>query len=276
MNIKIIYFSGTGNTKLITEKISGYLTVPERSIDLIKAEDYIRDSKIEISLRQVSLLGLGFPVYDLLAPDIINEVIDKMPERNDPTPVFLFSTQAFIKGDCLNLISRKLKKKGYYVIKKRGFNCPSNGLCFYEDPNHSRYKHVRFEKNIEQNIEEFSDAVCSEFERFKLRNFHKGGLVFRIYNIIRKISRVIYGEKYYKDLEVNGDCNFCRLCEKKCPQSNLICQSGKIIIKKTNGCLRCLRCVAVCPSGAVSFSSSRKIGIYSKHVMMNLYDEANK
>lgn len=116
MKVKIIYFSGTGNTQLISEKIKHYIKSQNKTIELIKAEHYIKNYLAEFPPDNVSLLGIGFPVYDLLAPKIINDIIETLPKRKTPLPVFLFSTESFIKGDCLNIVARALRNKGYLTI----------------------------------------------------------------------------------------------------------------------------------------------------------------
>jgi NAD-dependent dihydropyrimidine dehydrogenase PreA subunit len=276
MKVKILYFSGTGNTQLITKKIKQNMTGQNRSIELIKADQFIRNYESEVSLTSISLLGIGFPVYDLLAPKLIMDIVKVLPDRVIPLPVFLYSTQSFIKGDCLNIVARALKEKGYFTILKKGFDCPSNGLCFYEDPNHPRYKHVRFEKNIEEKIQKFSFEIIIKHERFKTRSFHQAGPVFLFFDILRYFSRRLYGDKYYKNLKISASCSICKLCEKICPQDNFIFENNKMQIKASNGCMRCLKCVSLCPEGAVSFSSSEKKGKYNRVMMMKLYADANR
>ncbi|MCH5315428.1 MAG: nitroreductase family protein [Eubacterium sp.] len=51
----------------------------------------------------------------------------------------------------------------------------------------------------------------------------------------------------------NSLCIGCSLCDKDCPDSNFDIKNGKAHIR-SNDCLMCGHCVAVCPKGAVSIS----------------------
>lgn len=274
MKVRIIYFSGTGNTKLISEVLKNSFAGKEE-VKLVAIEDYLKGkSQLDLNSSDV-LIGVGFPIYDLLAPNIIHSFIEALPKAHYPIPVFIFSSMAFIKGDCHSIVAKALKKKGYYTISKIGFKCPSNGVATYEKPEHSRYRNVRFEKGIKTKILYFAVETINAYNRFLNKPFHRGGLIIPIYNVVRYFSEKLYGDKYYLDLRISNRCNVCKACVQACPDQNLKALDNRIIIKNDNGCLRCLRCVSLCPKNAISFTSTPKVATYSKQVMMKLYNEAN-
>jgi ferredoxin len=190
-------------------------------------------------------------------------------------PVFLYSTRAFIQGDCQNIIAKKLTDKGFYTIGKISFNTPSNGVYIYEKPDHGRYKHVRFEKGIVHKIEKFVNKTIIKYTLFMKKPFSGVGMILPFYNILRFISHKLYGKKYCMDLKINSNCNNCKLCVSLCPEKNLIDQDNHVIVKESNGCLRCLRCVCHCAQNAISFTSSTQIARYTGSVMKDLYWKTN-
>ncbi len=63
----LFYFSGTGNTKLISEAIKNRLS-ESMECDIVPITD---------SLVDIDLIRIGFPVYGFYCPSIIHEFIKK-------------------------------------------------------------------------------------------------------------------------------------------------------------------------------------------------------
>jgi ferredoxin len=274
MNISIIYFSGTGNTKLVSQLLRNEFQECGKT-DMIPVEGIISGRVGLEFLKEDFLLGIGFPIYDLSVPGIIDRLLLALPEAKNPLPVFIFSTMAFIKGDCHNILARALRNKGYYTIAKTGFRCPSNGIAIYERPDHKRHRNVRFEEGIGERIKHFARDTVESFERFKGKPFHVGGAVLPLFDLARYASERLYGDRYYKNLKVGSLCTQCGICVNKCPENNLKLENGRIKVIRDNHCLRCLRCVSLCPQKAINFTSSPRYGDYGKVLMERLYKEAN-
>lgn len=256
MDIKIIYFSGTGNTQLITHKIVESFKSRNKGVDIYKVEEVINNKLSLDNIDGDTFLGIGFPVYDLMAPKIIYDFVNKMPTAKTPVPVFIYSTMAFIKGDCHSLISQALKQKGYYTINEKGFLCPSNGIFVYENPDHNRYKFVRFEDSIPVKIDKFVSKTLDMYSIFNRKTFSVKLFINPVYKIFRFFSGKLFGEKYYKNLSILSSCTNCRKCLVTCPQDNIIFTNGRVEVKESNCTLRCLRCVCSCKQNAITFTSS--------------------
>ncbi len=274
--LSLYYFSGTGNTKLIAQELKNYFQKSFfRDIELKEISGFLHENSGHKFGKQGQLLGIGFPVYDLHHPEIISRFINQLPPVEIPVPVFIFCTMALLKGDCLEITSRALKEKGYYVIHRIKYLCPSNGVTFYEKPGHPRYKNVRFEKQISRKISENGEQILKQYEKFHKKPFHLAGFVQPWINVIRFFSERLYGDKYYRDLQISNECKGCRVCVTKCPDQNLIFRDNKIVPLKTNGCLRCLKCVSSCTVNAINFTSSARYGHYNKSFMMKLFNNSN-
>ena len=81
MNISIVYFSGTGNTKYIAELLeSGFNE--NNDVDLIKLEDIIF-KRVSFDINKYDLIGLGFPTYGFNPPLNVYNFVKRYDNMND-------------------------------------------------------------------------------------------------------------------------------------------------------------------------------------------------
>lgn len=278
MNILLLYFSGTGNTELVSEHISEHISEAlicmDNSVTMVAVETALKNPLVLKQAAEVDLLGIGYPVYDLKEPAIISRLIDILPPLSRTIPVFLYSTMAFIEGDCNVRVARKLKKKDYRFIAGHGFKCPSNGVYTYEEPDHPRYRNVRFESNIGKAIKLFCVEILTAYQKANNSIYPNPGIVNPAFNIIRYFSERLYGDKYYKKLVVSDDCSGCGICVKSCPDENLYLADTRARVENSDDCLRCLRCISNCPQTAISFTSTEIKARYTKRVRDIYFKEA--
>ena len=274
MNILLLYFSGTGNTELVTEHISERLIRSGNTIKTIAVETALKNKSMLKEIDGNELIGIGYPVYDLKEPAIISRLIDCLPQPSGTIPVFLYSTMAFIQGDCNTRVANKMGKKGYRFIAGHGFRCPSNGVYTYENPNHSRFRNVRFDPNICRDIDLFCTEILTAFRNTKNQIYPIPGNPNPIYNIFRYFSERSYGDKYYKTLAVSNECSGCGICVQSCPDENLYIAETIAAVKDPDNCLRCLRCISNCPHTAISFTSTQIKTRYTKRVRDKYFKEA--
>ena len=274
MIISMVYFSGTGNTERITQELGALFSRSGHEVKLIAVETVVHDNAVITELSESDLIGIGYPVYDLREPKIISDFIDMLPVQETEVPVFQYSTLALIKGDCHSYVTRKLGSGNYYVIADTGFKCPSNGVVTYEAPDHWRQKKVGYAKNIGLQLNDFRTKVLESYEKFITAPYSVHAYIFPVFDIFRFFSRRLFGDRFYRDLAVSEKCNACGLCVKSCPDKNLCLKDARVEIKKSNGCLRCLRCVSMCPRQAITFTSSNLKRQYTKEIRDRLFEEA--
>ncbi|MBP7736472.1 MAG: EFR1 family ferrodoxin [Spirochaetes bacterium] len=271
MKIRIIYFSGTGNTTFITDKLMAALRDKAGDIRAIPVEEAI--SRIDaLETGAETILGVAYPVYDLSAPEIIDRFIELLPISRAPVPVFIYSTQALIRLDCNAVTSKKLREKNYLTIAKEGFKLPSNGLSFYGDAGHVAYRYAtRFEYSTDIKIVKFSNRIIRQYARFRNKPFSLNPYTFRAVNVVRGYSLRLVGEKLYRNLQVDTRCVRCGICSALCPEKNIVITREGVMLKEDNHCLRCLRCVYSCPSKSINFTSSARSGNYTSAIRQQRY-----
>ncbi|TYQ17992.1 UNVERIFIED_CONTAM: 4Fe-4S binding protein [Acetivibrio alkalicellulosi] len=271
MHVKIIYFSGTGNTKFISEKlVEKFNEKGVCNLDLIPVENAINNSKILES--DGALPGIGFPVYDLMPPKIIIDFVNRL-KKVAYHKAFVFSTYTSYPVDSNYYVIDKLQEKGYRVLVQESFKAPGASVYFYLTPDNPLIKKKTiFNRGVNNQLDNFVTTIMNtvnndgENIQIKYNSLNKFHQVF---------SKMTFGIVFYSNLKTNSNCIKCGICAKICPEGNLIMKDGTLCIKNSNGCMKCLRCVQVCPNEAINFTSLKRKGSYTKHDIESAYIKAN-
>ena len=112
MKICVLYFSRTGNTKYMAEKISKSLNVEVFDINSCNI----------LQLEQFDLLIVGTPVEGFRPSKEIIAFVKKIPFVENKKAI-VFCTYMLWKARSLKSLGKQLKKKGYDIIgsvSKRG------------------------------------------------------------------------------------------------------------------------------------------------------------
>ncbi len=269
MQVKIVYFSATGNTEFLSEKIIQKFREKEvDDIELIPVEDALNDTGSFECGKYV--LGIGYPVYDFMPPDTIIDFLNKLAKISSQNIAFVFSTYSSNPLDSNYYIIDKLQEKGFHVSTQDNFKAPGASAYIYSNPNYPIVKgRSVFCKGINQQIDNFVISILNSNNQPNIPihyNHH--------HKLYQTLSKMTLGNLFYRNLKKNNNCINCGQCAKTCPTSNLITKDGKLIIKKSNDCLRCLRCVLVCSKKAINFTSWGRTGNYTRETIENAYNNA--
>lgn len=271
MKIKIIYFSGTGNTKFVLEKVKDMLLEKMTSdIELISVANAIK--KPEILNDDDFTLGLSFPVYDYKPPEIIMDFMKSLKKRENPLPAFVISTYTSDALDCNSHAIDILAGKNYYVINECSIKAPGASAFLYGNPENRLVRdHITFAGDFDSQIDKFTSSIISRFSKFYEKPFTLPTRFHKFNRPLQIISKLTFGNIFYRNLKVNKDCSGCGICVKVCPEENLKLVNGSLEISKKNGCHRCLGCVQACNKAAINFTSSKRRGFYTKETIVNCY-----
>ncbi len=264
MEFVIIYFSGTGNTELISKEIVKRLESKGHVVNLVSIENKEQIRKLDFDNK---VIGFGFPVYKFSYPDIFNQFFNVFNSIGKSNKYFLFSTFARFMADSFYDISEKLDENKFHLIVKRGFKAPSCGISARLTEMDYDYESVMFfEDDISRKLDEFVDEFLS------LVNTNKE--IKLKHSILRPIKKIIVKQvemTKYPEMHINQDiCVLCGKCINHCPDSNLIKRDGYIEIVDSYGCLHCLRCMNHCPVNAIDFG---KLTRYDNQYTINKRNE---
>jgi flavodoxin/ferredoxin len=240
--IIINYFSGTGNTKLVSELVRDAFYDKGVSVDLHRIEDMSRIS-YDTEIKYYDAIGIAYPIYGGGTPRLVEDLIDKMPEVSNK-PVFIYKTAAdFISFNyyASKRIIRKLIKKGYDVFYDRIFAMGSNWWMKYDD----RFSKLLYETAIDK-TKHMRDEILSG----KRRRYRLNPILSIMISLLKwgesKIAAPIYGRL----LKVLPNCTDCGRCITDCSVGNIY-KDKKDKIKFGWDCIWCMRCLYNCPVTAI-------------------------
>lgn len=239
----LIYFSGTGNTKLIANRIAGNL-----KIKIINIENNYNFEKLFSEIETVIIM---YPIYYSTPPIIIREFLSKYRDSLENKNILSLVTQMCFSGDGAYVIKDYLPKSAN-LIYSRHIDMPSNIsnlpiLPFFE----------RFFINFKiHHALKKSDKISNEIKNGNLKtqgstNFgHKMGLSQRIGGLKKESEK-------RNNVWVDATCIACGICVKNCPVNNLFIENERLHSK--GHCIFCTRCENICPKKSIRVFIDKKV-----------------
>lgn len=243
-NIQIIFFSGTGGTKKVSEELRDRFIKNEIDVELIEVF-----KPFKFVEKKYDLLIVLFPVYAFNAPYLFLDYIKNLPNSyNSKAAVISISGggEVFPNLACRNETIHILEKKNHNVFYENMVKMPSN---FFAESSLEEIKEItsRFSDNVD---EIFTDVSSGKFKRMKI------SFIDLIISKICKIE-VIGGKIIGKHIKVSKKCIMCKKCQNSCPTGNIeIDDSG---FKFNNNCVLCMKCFYGCPVNAIKPLMANKI-----------------
>lgn len=244
--VRLIYFSGTGGTKRITEAFEKELKSRGLDVMVKNLSESIQEKKnspVEQELRKVDLNILVYPVYAMDAPRPVYEWIDSVSGSEAGGKIAVVSVsgggEMWPNKGCRNGCCKALESKGFQVVHDRMMCMPANVLLEYNDHLVMWLISV-IPKKVTQIV---GDLLMGEVHR---THFRKGFILNWVSRSERENSR-----KFAQGFEITDDCTSCGWCARNCPTQNIEIseQSTKPIF--SDRCIICTRCIYGCPAQAI-------------------------
>jgi flavodoxin/ferredoxin len=253
----IFYFSGTGNTWWVADKIKKQLDARNINADTVSI-DSLDAKKTNWWIKTADLVFFGWPVYFSDVPEPMKRFIGNLLPIEKGKHIHVFCTQAAFSGDGA-WVSRKLfKEKGLTVDSAHHFTMPSNKKLYSGAAGDD--KTAKIMERCEDQIERYIENLLIGKARVKGKHSHALGT----------LQRASFGmfKKTYKQLGVDKTrCTRCGLCTQLCPSGNITMSEYPEFADR---CSHCLRCYALCPVSAVTcngrlFDTERSGKPYAVH-----------
>lgn len=247
----IFYFSGTGNSRHIADKLSH--TLGERAVYMSENEI----SKNEIyEIAENERLGFVFPVYWYSIPTIVDKFIRQLKLSGYKNQyVYAIASYGIAAGNTMNRLIKLLDEKQVLVNGIFGVRMVDNYVVGYNVAKEDRQREInqKAEIEIDQIIGMIDVHATTEYIK-------KGGLAFAT-----PITSYAYRRKdHTKKFHTTDSCTGCNQCVKDCP-CNAIHLNNKSP-EWSGECTFCLKCLHSCKQSAIQY------GRFTKHRDRYLYN----
>lgn len=245
--VRIYYFSGTGNTKAVSGMLSESLEINHCCLVDMQS---IESSTIDESLDRITpddLIGIAYPIYGFGCPSNMIAFVRKLATRlQSGQRVFILQTAAdFIRVNqwAGAEISDILIKSGIHIQYERIIVMPSNFFTRYSD-----HLNRQLYESAKRKACHMAEELVSAIERRPA----KGQLGKWLTSLVH------YGEErcgaaiFSKSLKAGDSCDRCGVCVKSCPTGNPHMTADGV--RFGGSCIMCMRCVYKCHRHCITSS----------------------
>ncbi len=238
MKYLLIYFTGTYNTRYLTDQVEKRLV--EKGHEVTRVE-ITRDTE-PVSTDDYDFIGFSYPIYGFNTPIPFDRYIKKL-KFNKGQKYFIYKNSGEVlamNNASSRIFIRRFKRRKMQLVGEYHFVMPYN-IHFPFDKTFVREILEYDDKLLDIMVYNLENGIVKLIKSKKLYNF--GAFFVAINKIAGNINSFLY--KVDKD-----KCIKCNKCVKDCPEKNIyINKKGKI--KFHHRCDMCMRCSFFCPTEAI-------------------------
>ena len=238
----ILYFSGTGNSRYVAEKISKVT-----GDNVISINEILKSGNKGIIESEKPFVFVC-PTYAWRIPRVVSEFIREANFKNTKEAYFIL-TCGGETGEAVKYIRKLCIEKGFTLKGFASVIMPDNYIAMYDTPDEEKANKI-----IEDATEKISyiakcinDSKELEEEKSKLGGSLKSGLVNSLF-----YSAFVKTKGFYS----TDKCISCGKCAKLCPLNNINIVDGRP--KWGANCTHCMACICGCPVQAIEYKNKTK------------------
>ncbi len=256
MKIALYYFSGTGNTAWMVNRLAEALTRLGDSVTARSCETLTRPG----DLAAVDALGLAFPTAASYAPPVFSAFIETLPEGQG-MPLFAVTTAAYASGDTAWYVTRPLEARGYAPFLLANVLMPNNffipPMAFVPIPSPARI--ARYLQRAQQKIDRLAGLIHA-----RTPHVEGTGLGGRLLGLQQRWGMDLFAHRLFKPFFADERCTRCGWCVRHCPVANI--RQDEAGIHFDERCILCMRCYSFCPVQAIQAAKrTRNVRRYPRY-----------
>ena len=233
----ILYFSGTGNSKYVAQRIADALGDTLFNMnDRIKARD---SSPIETGERIVFVT----PTYAWRIPRIVQDWLLKTDLIGAKRAWFVMTCGSEI-GDADRYNRRLCQAKSLAFMGTAQIVMPENYIAMFKVPQADEAR------QIIKRAEPCIDRIIAAIKGNRIFSPPRSNLYDRFMS--GPVNPVFYAcVVKAKAFTVSDACVGCGRCARRCPTNSIALRGGKPVWGK--GCTHCMACICYCPTEAIEY-----------------------
>ena len=233
----VLYFTGTGNSRHIAERIAHAL-----NDTLISLNDRIKSGDIT-PLAVNGRLVLVMPTYAWRIPRIVRDHLLRTELRGARETWFVMDCGSEI-GNAAKYNRALCREKGLVYMGTAQIVMPENYIAMFSSPQADEARQIvaRAEPDIDRAIA----AIQANQPFAPTRN-----------NLYDRLMSGPVNPIFYKcfvkanAFTASSACIGCGQCAKRCPMNNVTLKDGKPVWGKV--CTHCMACICYCPVSAIEY-----------------------
>ena len=243
MEVTMIYFSQTGNTRKVAKTMAGAFREAGHSVRAVSLKKATPED-----LTGCDLLGFGTPCHASMAPTPVKEYLRTIPSL-DGRRAFVFATSSGAPGRVLYNMTSLLRKKradvvgGFLTRGEVSYPAPAMvGRC-PDRPNADDLDRAQdFSLAVAEHVSNGRSGTLPESRPDALKpgwGLYDFAALFTTDGAMRLVLSEPKADP--------AKCDQCQWCVYECPMDNITLQPDPVL---GNKCIRCYRCLTGCPQDA--------------------------
>lgn len=237
MKFLLIYFTGTYNTRFLTNTVEKSLVKKGHSVEKVE----INAQTQAVTTNGYDYIGFSYPIYGFNTPLSFDRYVKKLRfEKGQKYFIYKNSGETMkMNNSSSTKLKRLLKKRNLVCSGEYHFVMPYN-IHFKYDSDFVREILDKDRKLTEIMIYNLENGFIHDIKSTPIYDF--AGFFVGIVKIAGNINSFLYRVKKDK-------CSKCLKCVNTCPNQNIYIKDGKI--KFRHHCDMCMRCSFFCPQDAI-------------------------
>jgi flavodoxin/ferredoxin len=260
MKTDIYYFSGTGNSLAVAQRIADELG----DTHLISIPIAVQNGLDTTAPR----LGLVFPVYVWGLPRMVADFVRRLKPRNAQY-VFAVTSCGGTAGGTLLQLQRMLRRNGANLDAGFVVRGANNTPMTSDDPL------IRFVRNLNKKplppyASERLPVIVSAIKNGQRHKPESSSAATNLLGGLLWTAAIQTLKQSGRDYWVDEKCNLCGLCEKICPRENIEIVDDQVTWQRD--CELCFGCLQWCPQEAIQYKDVTRTTGRSHHPDVKIRD----